>query len=106
MDELNKLETVPAPVAPVKEETFIEVKPVESVVEESPAPVAEEAPKPEPAQKVAKEDKDLVSLYSAKNFSGIARGYSKVDKTLANELLKNKNIRLATEEEVKAHLNK
>ena len=111
MDEINKLEAVPTLDALVKEEPIIEVKPVEPAVEESPAPVAVETPKPTPAPvapapKPVKEDDGLVALYSAKNFVTILKGYSKVDKTLAEELLKNKNIRLATEEEVKQHLNK
>lgn len=120
MDDLNKLETVPTLDALVKEQTIVEVKPVEPAVEESPAPVAAQAPKltptiviPQPAPaaqaptpKPAKEDDGLVALYSGKNFVTILKGYSKVDKTLAEELLKNKNIRLATEEEAKQHLNK
>lgn len=108
MDDLNKLETVPTLDALVKEEPIVEVKPVEPVVEKSPAPTPTPAPKPEPtpAPKPAKEDDGLVALYSGKNFVTILKGYSKVDKTLAEELLKNKNIRLATEEEVKQHLNK
>jgi hypothetical protein len=106
MDEFNKLETAPTVEAIVKEEPIIEVKPVEPVIEEAPAPAPVEAPKPAPAAKPAKEDKNLVGLYSSKDFTGISKGYSKVDKSLATELLKNKNIRLATEEEVKAHLNK
>jgi hypothetical protein len=106
MEELNKLETVPAVEALVKEEPSVELKPVESAVVEAPAPEVVEAPKTAPASKTVKEDDGVVALYSSKNFSGISKGYSKVDKTLANELLKNKNIRLATEEEVKTHLNK
>ena len=98
MEDWNKLESVPAEDALIKEEPIIEVKPVEPVVEEAPAPTP--APKPV-APKVEKEDKGLVALYSEKNLVGIAKGYSKVDKNLAAELLKNKNVRLATPEEFK-----
>lgn len=96
MEDWNKLESVPTVDALIKEEPAIEVKPVEPVVEEAPAP----APKPV-APKVEKEDKGLVALYSEKNLVGISKGYSKVDKNLAAELLKNKNVRLATPEEFK-----
>jgi len=106
MDELNKLEAVPTIHALVKEEPIIEVKTVEPVVEEAPAPLKVEAPAPGPLSKPIKQDKNLVSLYSAKNFTSISKGYSSVDKELATELLRNKNVRLATEEEVKTHLNK
>lgn len=99
MDDLNKLETVPTVDALIKEEPIVEVVPVEPVVEKAPEPTP--APKTAPAPKVEKEDKNLVSLYSEKNLIGIAKGYSKVDKNLAEELLKNKNVRLATSEEFK-----
>jgi len=46
MDELNKLEAVPTIHALVKEEPIIEVKTVEPVVEEAPAPLKVEAPAP------------------------------------------------------------
>ena len=105
MDDLNKLETVPTVDALVKEEPAVEVKVVEPVIEKAPAP--EPTPAPKPAEpKPAKEDKNLVSVYSSKDFVSISKGYSKVDKSLAESLLKNKNVRLATEEEIKTHLNK
>jgi 3-oxoacyl-ACP reductase-like protein len=116
MDELNKMQNVPTSDALVKEEHIVEVKPVEPVVAQSPAPAAPTpaapaaaAPAPAaaaPAPKPVKEDKNLVALYSAKDFVSISKGYSKVDKAIAEELLKNKNVRLATQEEISQNLNK
>lgn len=107
MDNWNKIESVPAVDALIKEEPIVEVEVVEPVVEEAPAPTPEPTPAPKPsAPKPAKEDNNLIALHSAKDFVGISKGYSKVDKSLAERLLKNKNIRLATEEEIKTHLNK
>jgi hypothetical protein len=110
MDELNKMQNVPTSDALVKEEHIVEVKPVEPVVAQSPAPAAP-TPAPAasaatPAPKPVKEDKNLVALYSAKDFVSISKGYSKVDKAIAEELLKNKNVRLATQEEISQNLNK
>lgn len=104
MDELNKIEAVPTVDALFKKEPIIEVDTVEPVIEKSPAPAPVETLKPD--LKPVKEDNNLVALYSAKDFIAISKGYSKVDKALAEELMKNKNVRLATEEEVKQHLNK
>ena len=124
MDELNKMQNVPTSDALVKEEHIVEVKPVEPVVAQSPAPAAPtpaapapaapapaaaapaSAAAPAPAPKPVKEDKNLVALYSAKDFVSISKGYSKVDKAIAEELLKNKNVRLATQEEISQNLNK
>jgi len=120
MDELNKMQNVPTSDALVKEEHIVEVKPVEPVVAQSPAPAAPTpaapaaaapapaapAPAAAPAPKPVKEDKNLVALYSAKDFVSISKGYSKVDKAIAEELLKNKNVRLATQEEISQNLNK
>jgi hypothetical protein len=107
MDELNKMQDVPTADAPATEEHVVEVKPAEPVVAPSNAPAAH-APKPTaaPTPKPVKEDKNLVALYSEKDFVSISKGYSKVDKALAEELLKNKNVRLATQEEVSQNLNK
>ena len=51
-------------------------------------------------------NEEKVALYSSKNFVAISQGYSKVDKDLAKELLKNKNIRKATLEEIEKNFNK
>lgn len=101
MEDLNKLETVPTVDAIVKEEPVVEPVIVERVIEQ--APIGVPTPKPTPP---AKTDKDSVFLYSSKNFVGIAKGCSKVDKDLAEQLLKNKNIRLATQEEINIQINK
>ena len=110
MDDLNKIETVPTLDALVKEDPVVEVKPVEPVVAPVTAPTAPAKPVASApvvqAPKPVKEDKNLVALYSAKDFVSISKGYSKVDKALAEELLKNKNVRLATQEEVNQNLNK
>ena len=110
MDDLNKLETVPTLDALVKEDPIVEVKPVEPVVAPVTAPVAPAKPttptSAAQAPKPVKEEKNLVALYSEKDFVSISKGYSKVDKGLAEELLKNKNVRLATQEEVNQNLNK
>jgi hypothetical protein len=107
MDELNKMQNVPTSDALVKEEHIVEVKPVAPAVAQSPAPAAPAPVLPSaPAPKPVKEDKNLIALYSAKDFVSISKGYSKVDKSIAEELLKNKNVRLATQEEISQNLNK
>lgn len=105
MDNINNVEPtatedlIVEEVVAVSEPVVPEI--IEPVIQETqPEPVVV---KPKSAKKI---DSNDVALYSSKNFVGISKGYSSVDKSLANELLKNPNIRLATETEINEHLNK
>lgn len=89
-------------------EDVVEEVVVEPVMAEEPILIKEEVASP-PAKKSKTEhslDKNSVLLYSAKDFSKISKGYFKEDKKVAVGLLKNKNIRLATEQEIKEYFNK
>lgn len=116
MDELNNTEYVPTVDELVVEDHIVEVDAVEpDAVEpvsynapvETPEPIQieepAEAPVETPVSKKINSNDNLVALYSAKDFAGISKGYSKVDKVVAQGMLKNKNIRLATEEEIQTH---
>jgi hypothetical protein len=104
MENWNKIPNTPAIDALVEKDPIIDTVVVEPVIEEAPSPILESEPKPAHAKPI-KED-GLVAVHSSKDFAGISKGYSRVEKDLATSLIKNKNIRLATEEEIKTHLNK
>mgnify|MGYP000609207537 CR=1 FL=1 len=104
-DELDSSESVIEEIdtPEIEEVAIVEPLPVEeSAVIETETPIA-------PTKKEKPDallDEKTVALYSSKNFVAISQGYSKVDKDLAKELLKNKNIRKATLEEIEEHFNK
>jgi hypothetical protein len=104
-EELDGFESVIEEIdTPETEEVaIVEPLPVEeSTVIETETPIS-----PTKKEKLADSlDEKTVALYSSKNFVAISQGYSKVEKDLAKELLKNKNIRKATLEEIEQHFNK
>lgn len=102
MENWNKIESVPAVDALVKEAPVVEPAVVE---QKAPTPAA-----PKPAQ-AAPNSSDSVVLYSIKDINAgsgisISAGYSKVSKKDAETLLQYGSIRKASAEEIEIYFNK
>jgi hypothetical protein len=100
MEDLNKIENVPAVDALVKE-----VPVAQSAVVEQVAP---EAPKPTPATHTSS---DSVVLYATKDIvtesgASVSQGYSRVSKKDAEQLLQHSKVRVASTEEIETYFNK
>lgn len=101
MEDFNKLDNS-ADTKVVVEEVITP----EPLLEEEPIVVKVEDPTPPAKKSKVTISADDVVVYSKKKLTGVSEGYSKVNKDLAKQLLTNKNVRLATEEEIKQHFNK
>ena len=102
MDNFNKVENVPAVDALIKETPTVVPAPVE---QKAPAP---EAPKP---SQQTPNSSDSVVLYALKDIvteSGAfaSKGYSRVSKKDAEELLRHTKVREASVEEIETYFNK
>ena len=102
MEDLNKIESVPAIDALVKEAPAVQPAAVEH---KAPAP---EAPKPTLATPTSS---DSVVLYATKDIvtesgASISQGYSRVSKKDAEQLLQYSKVRVASTEEIETYFNK
>lgn len=102
MDNLNKIDSVPAVEALVKEAPIA----VAAVVEQQNPTV----PAPKPIQEAPNSLESIV-LYSIKDINlasgpSIPKGYSKVNKKDSEELLKHPSVRRAGVEEIETYFNK
>lgn len=102
MENWNKIESVPAVDALVKESPVVEPTVVE---QKAPAPAA-----PKPAQ-VAHNSSDSVVLYAIKDIAtesgaSVLKGYSRVSNKDAELLLQYGSIRKASAEEIETYFNK
>ncbi len=102
MENWNKIESVPAVEALVKESPVVEPAVVE---QKAPTPAA-----PKPAQ-AEPNSSDSVVLYSIKDIvaesgASASKGYSKVSKKDAETLLQYSSIRKASAEEIETYFNK
>jgi len=95
MDNLNKIDSVP---------------PVEALVKEAPAvqPAAVEQKAPAPA---APTSSDSVVVYATKDIitesgASASKGYSRVSKKDAEQLLQYSKVRVASTEEIETYFNK
>jgi hypothetical protein len=99
MEDLNKIESVPAVDALVKEAPAVQ-----------PAAVEHKAPAPE-APKPTSTSSESVVLYATKDIiteSGLSapKGYSRVSKKDAEQLLQYSKVRVASTEEIETYFNK
>ena len=106
MEDLNKIESVPAVDALVKEAPA--VQPAAFVRPAPTAPIAPEAPKPTTPTPTSS---DSVVLYAIKDIvteSGASapKGYSRASKKDAEELLQYSKVRVASTEEIETYFNK
>jgi hypothetical protein len=102
MDNLNKIDSVPPVEALVKEAPAVQPSAVEHK-----AP-ATESQKPVSATPTSS---DSVVLYAIKDIvtesgASASKGYSKVSKKDAEELLKYNKVRVASKEEIETYFNK
>jgi hypothetical protein len=91
MEDLNKIENVPAVDAPVAP---------------APAPVA-----PAPVAPATPTSSDSVVLYATKDIvtesgASVSQGYSRVSKKDAEQLLQHSRVRVASTEEIETYFNK
>lgn len=100
MDNFNKVENVPAVDALVKEAPVAQPAVVEHVAPEAPKPTQQ-----------TPNSSDSVVLYAIKDIvteSGAfaSKGYSRVSKKDAEELLQHTKVRIASTEEIETYFNK